>query len=84
MLSVWQSIYAKEPIDGTVDGPAGLGVAFELVVTTEDKSDVGVEVELDERIKGLLLEDETMVCRVVTEDVEMVEEELFTAMLFVV
>ena len=41
-------------------------------------------VELDERIEGLLLEDETMACRVVTEDEEMEEEELFTAILFVV
>ena len=30
-------------------------------------------VELDERIEWLLLEDETMVCRVVTEDIEMDE-----------
>ena len=40
-------------------------------------------VELDERIEWLLLEDETMVCRVVTEDIEMEEEEFFTVMLFV-
>jgi hypothetical protein len=39
-------------------------------------------VELEERIEWLLLEDETMVCRVVTEDIEM-EEEFFTVMLFV-
>ena len=30
LLSVWQSIYAKEPIDGTVDGIVELIVAFEL------------------------------------------------------
>jgi hypothetical protein len=35
-------------------------------------------VELDETIEGLLLEDETIVCRVVTEELEM-EEELFIA-----
>lgn len=40
-------------------------------------------VELDERIEWLLLEDETMVCRVVTEDIGMEEEEFFTVMLFV-
>jgi hypothetical protein len=31
-------------------------------------------VEFDGRIEGLLLEDETMVCRVVTEDVDMEED----------
>jgi len=30
-----------------VDGPIGLGVVFELVVTTKTKSDVGAEVELE-------------------------------------
>jgi hypothetical protein len=40
-------------------------------------------VEVEERIEWLLLEDETMVCRVVTEDIEMEEEEFFPVMLFV-
>ena len=31
-------------------------------------------VELDERIEGLVLEDETMVCRAVAKDVEMEED----------
>jgi hypothetical protein len=49
---------------------------------------VEVIVKVDEAIEGLLLDDETTVCRVVTENIEMEEEsddeELLRAMVLVV